>query len=238
MVLGGPAPVQRHLLREVADLREEGVVVRRAPAGDGRPCPRSGGARAGEQAEQRRLAGAVAAHEPGDRARRDGDRAVAQRPRRAEPLAQPLGLDTGPVTPVAARPASCRTSRAAAPRSRGRRGRRRAASATQRPSAALEVGERPRRRAGAACGARTSPRPDGPRPGPRARARGTPLDTVFGIDRELRDDVLDRRQLVAGAQRAGHQGLAHLVGDLPVRRPPRLRIEPERDHQIIKSLGI
>jgi hypothetical protein len=51
------------------------------------------------------------------------------------------------------------------------------------------------------------------------------------VDREPRDDLLDRRQLVAVAEQAEPQGLAHLLDDLHVRRNAGARAEVELDHE-------
>ena len=61
------------------------------------------------------------------------------------------------------------------------------------------------------------------------------LEDGVGVDRELGDDLLDGRQLVAGLQEAGDERLADLLRDLQVRRDAGLRVEPEGDqHRIPK----
>ena len=53
------------------------------------------------------------------------------------------------------------------------------------------------------------------------------------VDRDLRDHLLDRGQLVALGQQAQQQRLAHLLDDLQVRRDAGARVEMELDHLIL-----
>ena len=223
------AGVRRRVLRDVADLRPA------ARAGRGPPpstsmVPAVGASMPDGEVEQRALAGAVRADEADDAAGRDLQRAVRRAPSAAgSVLPRPLGAQDRRSCDCSccrgrerwsrksasmlssSRPASARLAPASARR-----------SCRSGPCAAsvVSVSVRGDERADARAG--------GDEPVVLELAIG--LEHGVGVDGQLADDVLDRRELVALAQQAEPQRVPDLLDDLQVRREAGAAVEVELDH--------
>src|SRR5205823_8425480 len=86
----GEAHVERMVLRDKAEPRHQLALVITRHAAEHLDRARTRARETDRELQQRRLAGAVRTNERRDRPRRHLDRAVAQRPRRAVALAEPI----------------------------------------------------------------------------------------------------------------------------------------------------
>ena len=76
---------------------------------------------------------------------------------------------------------------------------------------------------------------EGPQPGPGPHQAlafevAVRLEHGVGVDRQLRDDLLRRRQLVTGLEQSELQRLVDLLDELEVGGDARARVEVELDH--------
>ena len=182
------------------------------------------------EVQQRALAGAVGADEPDDAAGRDVQRAVRQRVAAAVALAQSLGQDRGAH-------ATCRLAeeRKVAMNSASM------LSSSSPDRRALFI-QRCRSWRSGPCAAkrrvRQRLRDERPEPGtggdePVVLELAVGLQDRVGVDREDRDHVLDRRELVALAQQAQPQRVPDLPHQLLVGREAGARVQVELNHSPI-----
>ncbi len=225
----GEVQVQRGVLRDEADAGQHvGVVDRRLiehPDAAG-----IGLGQAGDEMHQGGLAGAVRPDEGGHAPHRQGQRAVAQRPLPAVPLAQSGGLQ---------RDAHARSSR-----SLPKKAARMVSSTSATMSSLSQPAERARRtqvdssrsRAAWLASCRRAGAPH-----ERAQARAgldrsrqlqlpVRLQHGVGVDGQRLGHLAHGRQPVPRIQPAQAHRLFHLLHQLRVRGDPRVRVQPKLDH--------
>ena len=213
------APVERHVLRQIADVGQE---LLGAVGGPSEHPGRAGTGRrqSDEEPEQRRLARAVRAQEGGDPPGRDVQRAVLQRPQLPVLLAQPVGLDrqgrhaTSTAVVLAQRLAQEGFHRLVV-HALGPGGLHPLGQAAGQPD--LCAGRR-------AVGTAGDEGPDPLAPLDEALVLELAVCLLHrvGVDGELRHHLLDRRQLITDIEDPHAHGLAHLLDELEVGRHARI----------------
>ena len=224
------------LLRDEPDPRQHRhcVVARREPEHAHLADGRLG--EADRELQERRLAGAVRADERRHRARRNLERAVAERPVRAVALARAVRLERRGVAHATLETAGGRTVSA----------KRAAMFSSSRPAARAWLIQRCERRAELLHVVRRErsqlARDERADPAaaldePFAIELAVGLQHRVRVDRQAAHDLLHRRQLVARPEDPQPHRLPHLLHELEIGRDARTGFQMKLDHASPLSLG-